>query len=524
MSSGGSQFFDQFATAVGRRCSIDLRGLAVFRMAIGVILLVDLLGRSRNLVMFYTDSGVLPRRALASDYSGAYSIHTLSGDAWFQGLLFVIAAVFALMLLVGYRTRIATLVSWLLLLSLQARNPMVLHSGDHLLGLLLFWSLFLPLGERWSIDADRIDRDRLTVTSIAALALLLQVLLVYVTNAIYKSRGEPWMNGEALPMVYQADHYTILLGDYLASYPELLEWLTVTWGWLLFLSPLLLLLTGARRTMLTTIFVGAHLGMALSINVSIFPFVSIAALLVYYPPSLWDALAALLSRVGIPDRARAARTRLPTPGLVFTPPANVRSGLSWARVQFGRGRGIVSLVVPYLFLTLILTSGAASVGYTSVPDAGEQVLEATETGQSWSMFAPDPLRTTRWYAAPGQLENGDRVDTLHESNVIFEPGSTDAASGIADDAFKRPENIEGTYRSARFRKYLMNVQFTENENHRSYLTNYLCDRWNRQHEITVESVSIWGMSEQTHPYNGTVQFDREYQLIEYDCSGPFVQE
>jgi hypothetical protein len=88
------------------------------------------------------------------------------------------------------------------------------------------------------------------------------------------------------------------------------------------------------------------------------------------------------------------------------------------------------------------------------------------------------------YSAPGHLENGTEVDTLHESDVIFEPGTT------ADESFKRPGNIEGTYRSARYRKYLMNVQFTDNENHRSYFANYLCERWNRQHETTVESVKV----------------------------------
>lgn len=516
--ASGSQLFERFSSAVGRRCAIDLRGLAVLRMAIGVVILYDLVARSRNLVAFYTDSGVLPRSALASDYSGIYSIHTLSGDAWFQALLFVVAGVFALMLVVGYRTRTATAVSWLLLLSLRARNPMIFNSGDHLLGLLLFWGLFLPLGERWSVDARRIDRDRSTIVSMATLGILLQVLLVYVTNAIHKSRSEEWMNGEALALVFQADQYTVLLGNYLASYPELLEWLTVTWLWMLFLSPLLLLLTGARRTMFTTMFVGVHLGIALTMNIATFPLVSMAAMIVYYPPSVWDALTRLLSRWNVFDRARGVRNRVPTLGSLVALPGAVASRLGRASAQFDRGWAVVSLVVPYLFLTLMLTSAAADVGYASVPDPGEEALEVTETDQNWAMFAPDPVRTTRWYAAPGQLENGEMVDTLHESNVIFDPGST------TDESFEKPDHVEGTYSSARFHKYLVNVQFAGNDNHRSYLANYLCDRWNRRHETTVETVSIWAMSEQTHPRNGTVLSDSEYQLVEYDCSGPLVQE
>lgn len=514
----GSQLFEWFSNAVGRRCAIDLRGLAVFRIALGIAILVDLISRSRNLVAFYTDSGVLPRRALASDYSEIYSIHTLSGDAWFQALLFVVAGVFAVMLLAGYRTRTATVVSWLLLLSLRARNPMIFNSGDDLLGLLLFWSLFLPLGERWSVDARGIDRDRSTIVSMATLGLLIQVLLVYLTNAIHKSRSEEWMNGEALPMVYQADQYTVLLGNYLASYPELLEWLTVTWRWMLFLSPLLLLLSGARRAMFTTMFVGVHVGIALTMNIATFPLVSTVAMIVYYPPSVWDALTSLLSRTNVPDRARAVRNQVPTVGSLVTLPATVASRFGAVRTQVDRGWGVVSLVVPYLFLTLMLTSAAADVGYASVPEPGEEVLGVTDTDQNWAMFAPDPIRTTRWYAAPGRLEDGSTVDTFHESNVIFEPGP------ITDESFKRPENVEKTYPSARFNKYMANVQFADNDNHRSYLANYLCDRWNRRHDSTVETVELWAMSEQTHPRNGSVVSESTYRLIAYDCSGPLVQE
>ncbi|MDY7080948.1 MAG: HTTM domain-containing protein, partial [Halobacteria archaeon] len=80
-------------------------------------------------------------------------LHALSGDAWFQVLLFVVASVFALMLVVGYRTKVATVVSLVLLVSLHLRNPVILNGGDSLLRRLLFIGIFLPLGEQWSVDA-----------------------------------------------------------------------------------------------------------------------------------------------------------------------------------------------------------------------------------------------------------------------------------------------------------------------------------------------------------------------------------
>ena len=100
--------------------SLDLRSLALFRVCLGLILLADLGIRAGDLHPHYTDAGVLRADEIA--------------------------------LLVGFYTRAATFLSFVLLLSLHNRNPLVLHGGDSLLRLLLFWSLLLPLGACWSLD------------------------------------------------------------------------------------------------------------------------------------------------------------------------------------------------------------------------------------------------------------------------------------------------------------------------------------------------------------------------------------
>lgn len=509
-----STLFERFSAALVRRCEIDLRALAAFRIALGAMLLVDLGYRTPSLRAFYTDSGVLPLEALSSDYSNVYSIHTLSGDLWYQALLFIVAAVFAIALLVGYRTRLATAVSWLLLLSLRARNPMIGNAGDHLLGLLLFWGIFLPLGARWAVDTRRTESsvDGPTVVSMATLGVLLQVILVYATNGVHKFRSEEWMDGEAVVLVFQADQYTVFLGDYLASQHWLLEFLTVMWVVMLFLSPLLLVLTGFRRAMLATLFLGAHAGMALTIGIATFPFVSMTALLVYYPPCVWDGLTTLVSRTSLQERVQPIRQQLRVPSLPSPSTPSVSAvgadHIGLVRNQLDRAWKVFSIAVPYLLLVLMITSAVGDVGYVTVPQEADRVLETTETDQHWGMFAPDPVRTTRWYAAPGQLENGSKIDVLHESEVDMD----------------KPADADETFRSARWRKYFKNVQFADNENHRSYLANHLCERWNREHDTSVETVSVWTMWEYENPYNGTVMKEGEFRLIAYDCSGPLVQE
>jgi hypothetical protein len=63
--------------ALARHFVVDVRALAALRMALGGLLLVDLLARSRYLVFFYTDTGVFPRAALRATRPvvSALSVH-----------------------------------------------------------------------------------------------------------------------------------------------------------------------------------------------------------------------------------------------------------------------------------------------------------------------------------------------------------------------------------------------------------------------------------------------------------------
>jgi len=76
----------------------------------------------------------------------------------------------------------------------------ILHAegGDDLLRLLLFWSLFLPLGRRFSLDSVRqalktppavhggvaISRS---IVSLATVGLFIQITVMYVCNGITKT-------------------------------------------------------------------------------------------------------------------------------------------------------------------------------------------------------------------------------------------------------------------------------------------------------------------------------------------------
>jgi hypothetical protein len=545
----------RLSATVAARCAVDLRALAAFRIGLGTLLIADLLLRSRSLSAFYTDDGVLPRSALFADYSDVHSVHALVGEPWAVALLFALTGAVAVALLVGYRTRLATLVSWLLLVSLHARNPMVLNSGDSLLRMLLFWSVFLPLGARWSVDAFRRadagtdaesdaaaggpDGDPETapdgsptndasdssapgssgksVATVATMAVLVQVLMMYVTNGIHKRESELWMGGEAVAYIMQADHFTYLLGNHLAEFTGLLRGLTVLWIALLFASPLLLLLTGIARAAIASLFVGMHLGMAVTMPIGLFPIVVVVGFVPFFQTPVWDAAERVADRFGPSAALERWRARLASAGRRLasldasiprpTPSGSLDGVENGLRAGVKRGRPLFSTVLPYVFLVLIVISGAQAVGYAETPAPAEDVLETVEMDQHWGMFAPNPTRTTQWFVAPATLADGSERDVLRDSPVDFDP----------------PARAETTYRSSRWRKYLTNVASTDNENHRSYLANYLCEDWNRTRETAAENVTVHRLYERTDPYNGSVLADGRFELIEYDCSGAFVQ-
>ncbi|QCW04275.1 HTTM domain-containing protein [Natrinema pallidum] len=490
-----------------RRFEIDLRALAAFRIALGTLVIVDLLLRSRNLTAFYTDDGVLPLEALFSDYSSVYSLHAISGEAWVQALLFFVAGCFAVAMIVGYRTRLATVVSWLLLFSLHARNPMVLNGGDALFRMLFLWAIFLPLGERWAIDARRTDRDRTTVASVGTMAVLLQILLMYVTNSIHKTRSDVWMSGDALVEIFQADHLTYLLGNVLAEQFFLLRAFSYVWMTLILLSPLLIVLTGYRRAIITTLFVGMHLGMLVTLKIGLFPLISVAGLVLFYPPVVWDRMTTLATRIGITTPLRRGLDRLQR----SVPRRSIRDFFATQvdrpvlPTVRTRSRVLFSTVVPWLLLVLIVLSNASAVDYTEVPDPGENVLDTADADQSWRMFAPDPASDARWLVVPGKLEDGTRTDVFHGSAVSWD----------------RPPSVEDAYETARWRKYALNTRYADNENHLSYFANYLCNRWNTTHETGVEQVRLYGLTDRAAPYEKARI--GVYELHEYDCSGEFIQ-
>jgi hypothetical protein len=76
-----------------RPFTLDLRGLALLRIAVAAVVLVDLAIRSSDLEAHYANLGVLPLPVLYELWSPyQFSLHAISGLWQTQALLFLLAA------------------------------------------------------------------------------------------------------------------------------------------------------------------------------------------------------------------------------------------------------------------------------------------------------------------------------------------------------------------------------------------------------------------------------------------------
>lgn len=498
----------------GDRLGIDARTLAAFRVSLGVVVLVNLALRTRDLTAFYTDGGVLPPSVVTEQFSGAprYSLYTLDGSFEFQALLFVLTAVFAVALIVGYRTRLAAVCVFLLVLSLNARNTLLMNSGDKLLTRILFWSVFLPLGERWSLDARRRadERDvRGRIASVATAGLLAQVVVVYAVNGIFKLRSEEWVSGEAVPMVFELTAYTTSFGSLLTRFPEFLVFLNYLWVAMLVTSPLLLVFKRWLRAAFVGLFVAAQVGLLVTMNLAIFPLVSIAGLVALTPPVFWDEVARLRRRLGESPGAeaesdsRAGSVSESQPQrqrsesdfrnlgldafLVSVPGLDADDPPSLQRL----GRIALSGALAVLLLT-VLVMNASAVGYVDTSEVPETVEEIK---YKWSLFAPNPVSSDRWYVVRGELESGGEVDPLHRSrSFTFD---------------KRPD----PFPNARWRKYLDSVKDWDEDYLDEPLGEYLCERWNEGHDSTLTELELY------YVWVGDSGEIHEEKVMAHSCGG-----
>jgi hypothetical protein len=470
--------------------AIDVRSLAAFRIAMAALVLLDLADRARDLTEHYTDWGVFPRATRIDmehnlhHYSGTWgwSLHLATGTTWGQALLFLLAAFFAVWMLIGYRTRLATAVSWLLFASLVYRNPLVEDAGDVIMRTVLFWSMFLPLGATASVDR-LLRRDvpaaPRSFVSIAGAALLLQICMIYWATAAEKYSPVWTSDYTALYYTLSIDAFATPFGHRFLAYPQLLRYLTAAIYWLEWIGPLVAISPLARtwpRLIVVLAICGFHLGTAFTMELGLLPWICIAIWTVFLPSAVWDWLGRRWHSVGnglcgVPWRDRRHRAALRgTPQREFpTEAAQVEPG-RWTR-YFHRpespykpaGKVASAIVAALLLYVAVWNFNQVSERLNGLlPPAWKVPAHVLALQQTWRMFAPFPLVDDGWYEMRGVLADGSVVN-------LWDLGQSLPR--------RRPENVAASYHNRRWRKYLLELRRSWTP-YIPQLADWLRRRWN----------------------------------------------
>ena len=284
--------------------ALDTRSLALLRIAIGLLILADILQRSQDLIAHYTESGVMPQSLLISNHltAGTWSLFLISSNVWIIGILFVITGICAIGLIGGYRTRLFTFLCWVLISSLQARNRMILDGGDDTLRLVLFWGMFLPLGARFSIDSvlDLEKKVPNRFINVAAIAYTLQIAYIYWFAVMWKSNPVWLSEFRGAYYAIQMDFFASPLGHWLRNFPDLMPAFDIATIILELLGPLLLFIPSKKyawifRCIVVVNFILLHFSFGSFLEIGLFAFISASTWLAFIPSQVWDKLQSLIN-------------------------------------------------------------------------------------------------------------------------------------------------------------------------------------------------------------------------------------
>ena len=223
---------------VHRLFSLDLRSLGLFRIMLGAILLYDVGTYLSEFNYFLSTEGVYPEEF--NNLRGLRLYSLVEADWWTMSLLLLSGVVYFL-LLIGYKTPVVVVFAWMLFSSFSSRVFEVQQGGDALMRALLFWGMFLPLGDRYAVSADKSTRTAPgQFFSVVTIALILQVAVMYVATALMKYHPAWWPEGKAIWIALNLEERATDIGLVLKEHRGLARFLTLAAYIIELLAPLLL--------------------------------------------------------------------------------------------------------------------------------------------------------------------------------------------------------------------------------------------------------------------------------------------
>ncbi len=222
---------------------LDPRPAALARIALGITVMwtfADLLVLQGE--WLFTDQGLLLTDQARKNYGGKLrtlwdpeqgfetwkDVAMMMTDRWtilhvrsdppFVWSMFALLFASTFAMIIGWRTRITTVITWFMVLQIYGYTPMYYAGGDTVLRVMMFIGMFTDWGKAYSVDAWRVRRKAILkkgAKQVPALQripawpqrlFMIQLACIYSATGLLKS-GETWADGSALYYSLNLDHF-----------------------------------------------------------------------------------------------------------------------------------------------------------------------------------------------------------------------------------------------------------------------------------------------------------------------------
>jgi len=372
-----------------------------------------------NIEIFYSESGVLPldllfRVADFDQYHQLYKVGLLSlinSPLFLVQLFFCVSLLSAVLLMIGYRTKLFCIIAFICLWSIHQRNPLVISGHDNILICLLFWSMFLPLGRSLSLDFFSKKTISPTISGLPVLAILAQVSVIYFVNA-YTKNGVTWQNGQAISYALQEVYWAKSPAQWLLQFPGFCNFSTHAIRFYEYGVPLLIFFpfyNSFTRLFFSVSIVIFHLFIFVFLDVGLFHFTGLMIAVLLLPPLVWEKMRLFIFINEWFEKRKVLRNTIAIEEEIIqksdkkkTKKAkNISSGLPAAERFLVWKRDVVLL--PFFLLIILINGFKFSFVNESIskPEFLKHLEASSLFLQDWNMYAPDPSSTHGWIRIEG---------------------------------------------------------------------------------------------------------------------------
>ncbi|MFF1872365.1 HTTM domain-containing protein [Kitasatospora herbaricolor] len=305
---------------------VSLYASAVLRIGYGLLYLAFLLREFPNRNEIWGPGSpwtpALARQLF--DQTGWFSILTLSDRPAYFEACYAAAVVTCALFVLGWRTRVVSILFAVVVASFHARAIFMTDGGDNLILLMALYLTFTACGRCLSLDARRTRRQavreaerptpgpgahtlrhRLGTTrgrlstvlhNCAMFVIAVQVCVVYGSAGLYKVQGATWQNGSALHYVMNLDLFRPwpALSLMVDSHPLLIAAATYLTVLLQVAFPFVLF--GRLKYPVLAMLLGMHVGIAILMGLPLFSGAMIVADAVFLPDRFHPFLGQLWRR------------------------------------------------------------------------------------------------------------------------------------------------------------------------------------------------------------------------------------